>query len=178
MTTENLIKTSVKWYDRGVWLSTRDRKGLKFIFYHDSGFRLKLLSIAFASDWKQAKQLSWSIRHYRGLQYTKLVLFVLVLNDTPLVLEQKYWISLTKGPNTGAPDSLDRYSNWIDSSIFEDEYEKAELLPTQIPEGRWLIDEVFGIIAQQNLKTKWPSRKIDPIGSEVRIILSDVLKSN
>ena len=35
----------------------------------------------------------WSVRHYRGWQFTPLDLFVLVLvlSETVLVLEEKYW---------------------------------------------------------------------------------------
>jgi hypothetical protein len=35
----------------------------------------------------------WSIRHYRGWQFIPMVLFVLVLvlSETVLVLEERYW---------------------------------------------------------------------------------------
>jgi hypothetical protein len=37
-----------------------------------------------------------SIRHYRGWRFIPLVLFVLVLSETVLVLEEKYWDFVNK----------------------------------------------------------------------------------
>jgi hypothetical protein len=35
-------------------------------------------------------KIFWSIRHYHGWQFIPLVLFVLVLSETVLVVEEKY----------------------------------------------------------------------------------------
>jgi hypothetical protein len=74
---------------------------------------------------------------------------------------------LTNVLNTGVLASLKRWSTWIDSGVFEDEYayeyrnaeyEKAELLPTEMPDGPNYFQEWINHPARNSVRFGWNRR--------------------